>query len=67
MLPALGSEHGGLGRVGDAFLVAHCRDLVSGGTAGREEVLGVDEGEGVFFSVQTSNFNTDKSDRWKPI
>lgn len=38
MLPALGSEHGGLGRVGDAFLVAHCRDLVSGGTAGGEEV-----------------------------
>lgn len=34
------------------------------GEAGR---VGVDEGEGFFFSVKTSSFTTDKSDRWKPI
>lgn len=38
LLPALGSENGGLGMVGDAFLVAHCRDLMSGGTVAEEEV-----------------------------
>lgn len=35
------------------------------GEAGR---VGVDEGEGLFiFSLKTSSFTTDKSDRWKPI
>lgn len=29
--------------------------------------MGVDEGEGIFFSLQTSSFTTDKSDGWKPI